>query len=237
MIHTGVSEQALAHSGDIGAILITMKVQGFKDTIDWYNQNAKKYAQVNAAIADFDQIEEFASLLPKVAKILDAGCAAGRDSNLLQQKGFKVTGVDISTGLLEIAKQKFPHITFLEGNFLSLPFKDGEFDGVWAHQSLLHLETTADVDKALAEFHRVLKPGGVLLVLVKAQTGKDKTAIVTDDFSNHDRFFQYFTHDEIKQRLERAGFKLARIEQYKETDKNPEGRSDVELILSISKKV
>lgn len=213
-----------------------MKVQGFKDTIDWYNQNAKKYAKVNAAIADFDQIEEFSGLLTQGAKVLDAGCAAGRDSNLLRQKGFNVTGLDISAGLLEIAKQKFPDITFIEGNFLSLPFEDAEFDGIWAHQSLLHLETTADVDKALAEFHRVLKPDGILLVLVKAQTGKDKTAIVTDDFSNHDRFFQYFTQDEIKERLEQAGFKLARIEHYKETDKNPEGRSDVELIFSISRK-
>lgn len=213
-----------------------MKVQGFKDTIAWYDQNAEKYAEVNAAIADDDQIEEFTSLLPKEAKVLDAGCAAGRDSALLSQNGLLVTGIDISSGLLKIAKRKFPKITFIEGNFLSLPFKNAEFDGVWAHQSLLHLETPEDVDAALAEFNRVLKPGGILLVLVKAQTGTNKTAVVTDDFSSHDRFFQYFTPSEIKQRLQRAGFNVQHLEHYKETDKNPNGRSEVELILSISKK-
>lgn len=213
-----------------------MKVQGFKDTIAWYNQNAEKYAKVNAAIADLDQIEEFASLLPRGAKVLDAGCAAGRDSNLFQRKGFAVTGIDISAGLLGIAKREFPKITFVEGTFLALPFEDKTFDGVWVHQSLLHLETSEDVDKALAEFYRVLKPQGVLLILVKAQTGQNKTAVVADDFSAHDRFFQYFTQKEIEEKLKQTGLALIRIEHYKEIDKNPNGRSEVELILSISRR-
>lgn len=213
-----------------------MDIRGFEDTIEWYNQNAQKYAQVNAGVADLDQIEEFASLLPEGARVLDAGCAAGRDSNLLHQKGLEVVGLDISSGLLAIAQESFPAIKFVEGNFLALPFPNDSFDGVWAHQSILHLETPHAVITALSEFYRVLKSGGVLLVLVKAQTGDEKTAIVTDAFSGHDRFFRYFTPDELKQYLEKVGFQLIRLEHYREIDKNPKGRAEVELILSFSRK-
>jgi hypothetical protein len=47
---------------------------------------------------------------------------------------------------------------------------------------------------------------------------------------------QAVQQDEIEEKLKQAGLELMRIEHYKETDKNPTGRSEVELILSISRK-
>jgi ubiquinone/menaquinone biosynthesis C-methylase UbiE len=214
-----------------------MRVSGFNDTIDWYNQNANQYAEANAPLADIDQIEELSSLLPAGASVLDAGCAAGRDGNLFQQRGFQVTGVDVAEGLINIAHQQFPEVNFVQANFLSLPFQDQTFDAVWAHQSLLHLETQEDVKKALGEFRRVLKPNGVLLVLVKEQTGEDKTAIVTDSLSGHDRFFQYFKQEEMQSLLTEAGFGVQKLEQYSEADKRTDGRPEVGLIYSISRKL
>jgi ubiquinone/menaquinone biosynthesis C-methylase UbiE len=213
-----------------------MEVHGFSDTIEWYDDNAKHYADVNSRIADLDQIEEFSKLIPKHGTVLDAGCAAGRDCQLFVEKGFVVIGVDVSKGLLEIARRNVPEANFIYANFLNLPFEDEAFNGVWAHQSLLHLETQDDVKVALGEFWRVLKPNGTLLVLVKAQTGKTKTAIVSDSFSKHDRFFQYFTVNEINSLLSEAGFKSSRISTYREVEKNNDGRPDVSLILAISKK-
>ena len=213
-----------------------MKVSGFDDTIAWYNQNAQKYATVNSGLADLDQIDELAKRIPAGSRILDAGCAAGRDSNLFAKRGFKVTGIDISDGLIEIAKRDFPRIKFIKMSFLNLSFNDECFDAVWAHQSLLHLESINHVTISLKEFYRVLKPKGILLVLVKAQMGNDKTAIVSDTFSGHDRFFQYFTKDEINNLLDNVGFEIIKLEQYMEIDKNPQGRPEVGLILSISRK-
>lgn len=218
------------------AILKLMKVSGLDDTIAWYNQNAEQYAKINAGVADVDQIEELSNLLPHSAKILDAGCAAGRDSILFHEKGFDVTGVDISTGLLAVARRTYPQITFLEANFLELPFESNKFDAIWSHQSLLHLEKQDDVSAALAEFHRVLKSDGVLLVLVKSQMGTNKTAVVSDAFSGHDRFFQYFTKDEISSLLTKSGFDVFKLEEYREIDKNPSGRPEVGLIYSLSRK-
>ena len=90
--------------------------------------------------------------------------------------------------------------------------------------------------KALSEFHRVLSSKGILHVLVKAQTGDNKTAIVLDTTSKHERFFQYFSQEEIKKLLEEAGFETFKIEQYNERDKDPKGRTEVEWILSLSRK-
>jgi len=46
-----------------------------------------------------------------------------------------------------IARTTYPEIKFVEGNFLNLPFADQSFDGIWAHASLLHLETVKAVEK------------------------------------------------------------------------------------------
>lgn len=217
-----------------------MKVKGFQDTIEWYNQNAAKYADASiqsSSVHDREQFENFISKLQQNAKVLDAGCGSGRDSNRFFQNGFEVTGIDLSHGLINEAKKRFQKITFIEGNLLALPFEKNSFDGIWSHASLLHLEKVEDVQKALQEFHRVLKKSGVLHVLVKAQKGKEKTAVVSDSLSGHDRFFQYFTVEEIKNLLETSGFGVEQIHQYNEADRNPGGRSEVEWIISLSRKI
>lgn len=214
-----------------------MQIKGWKDTIDWYDQNAEQYSRSVMSLYPPKDMDEFVALLPQQAKILDAGCGPGRDTNLFAQKGFQAEGLDISKGLIEVARKQFPQLKFAMGNLVDLPYKDSSFDGVWANASLLHFETIEEVKKAISEFNRVLKSGGILHVLVKAQTGKDKTAVVTDSLSKHDRFFQYFILDEIQNLIKEAGFKVIKIEQNKETVRNPNGRPGVEWIRVLAKKV
>lgn len=59
-------------------------------------------------------------------KVLDAGCGYGRASEWLKN----YIGVDFSPDFIELAKQKYPDKTFIQGNLQSLPFKDKEFG--WA---------------------------------------------------------------------------------------------------------
>ena len=207
-----------------------MAVTGLKDTIDWYNENSEQYAQAGADYFDMNHIETFSKSLPKGATVLDAGCGAGRDANKLKEQGLTVTGLDLSVGLLNVAQKRNPDITFIEGNLLNLPFVDNEFDGVWSNTSLLHLETVEDVRVALNEMARVLKNGGKLHVVVKSQTTDQKTAVVTDKLSGHDRFFQYFTVEELCNLLEEAGFDVTNIKEYSEIETIPQGRPEVMLI-------
>lgn len=214
-----------------------MADMGLDDTIQWYNKNAEEYAKAGAAYFDMNHIHTFANLLPKGARVLDAGCGAGRDANLLQKKaGLQVVGLDLSKGLLAVAKNHFPDITFAEGNLLALPFEENTFDGVWSNTSLLHLETYADAAQAISEMHRVLKTDGILHVVVKAQTGTHKTAVVSDKLSGHDRFFQYFKEKEITELLEANQFKMINIKEYSEVETIPQGRPEVMLIWALARK-
>lgn len=208
-----------------------MKIKGFNDTIQWYNSNATLYANAIQNIPSKDQIDDFISHLPQDALILDAGCASGRDSKIIYDKGYKIIGIDLSTELIKIAESNYSNIQFIEGNFLQLPFKNNHFDGIWSHASLLHFESTVEVVKSLQEFYRVLKSGGVIHIFVKEKKDK-KFDIVTDSLSNHKRFFQYFTEGEITNYMKKTGFKI--IKSIHTLD--PGGRKEVNWILILARK-
>lgn len=95
--------------------------------------------------------------LPEGARIADLGCGSGVFSNVLQQRGYKCTGVDLSPALIRIAKQKYPGIEFIEGDVEHLPFADASFDGVLLAGILHHF---SDRSAFVAEVKRILKPGG-----------------------------------------------------------------------------
>jgi len=99
-------------------------------------------------------------------RILDAGCGSGPLFAALRDRGAVVTGFDKSAGMLELARQRLGadadlHVADLGG---TLPFPDGRFDDVVASLVLHYLE---DWTAPLAEFRRVLKPGGRLFVSVE----------------------------------------------------------------------
>lgn len=209
-----------------------MKVKGNKDTIDWYDANAEKYAADSDGITFESTARQFLEKLNPTPKILEAGCGSGRDAITLSEFGAKVTGLDASEGLIEVAKKKSSDIEFLVGNFLDLPFQDKTFDGVWSHASLVHLDTIGDVKSALSEFYRVLKIDGYLYLLVKKQNGEEKTAVVSDSLSNHDRFFRYYTEGELQTLLEESGFTITEVR----TEEDPHGRNEVSWIKLFAKK-
>lgn len=98
-------------------------------------------------------------------RVLDIGCGTGNYSLALAKAGLKVTGIDISPAMLEKAritvKARGLKVSFLEGDALQLPFRDNSFDAVI---SATALEFVPDLDAALGEAYRVLKPGGRLVV-------------------------------------------------------------------------
>jgi ubiquinone/menaquinone biosynthesis C-methylase UbiE len=203
-----------------------MDIKGFKDTIDWYDKNADSYAAAANKIDFSEVIAIFLKKLPPNPRVLDAGCGSGRDSRGLKDGGAIVTGLDISEGLLVVARRDNPDITFVKGNFTDLPLESNSFDGIWAQASLVHLETIEEVQKTLREFYRVLNPGGFIWICVKKSEGDEKTAIVTDKVSNHDRFFRYYDPGELAGLLKDAGFEVG---HHKIVD-DPCGREEVKWI-------
>ncbi|HEY8937341.1 MAG TPA: bifunctional demethylmenaquinone methyltransferase/2-methoxy-6-polyprenyl-1,4-benzoquinol methylase UbiE [Cyclobacteriaceae bacterium] len=80
----------------------------------------------------------------------------------------KITGVDISTGMLEMGRKKIEKLNLaskvelLEGDSENLPFQENKFDAVTVAFGVRNFE---NLEKGLAEIHRVLKPGALIVVL------------------------------------------------------------------------
>jgi 2-polyprenyl-6-hydroxyphenyl methylase/3-demethylubiquinone-9 3-methyltransferase len=92
---------------------------------------------------------------------LDVGCGDGRTSGVwLQRRGCEYVGADISaTAVAQARSQGLDARVIADAS--DLPFDDGTFSGVLAVELLEHL---FEPQRAAAEFHRVLRPGGLLFV-------------------------------------------------------------------------
>jgi ubiquinone/menaquinone biosynthesis C-methylase UbiE len=113
----------------------------------------------------FDEITR--RLTPaKDAVILDAGCGSCAKSVLLAKRGFKVVGMDFSQDALVLARNVIEQhgvdgrITLRQGDLLNLPFANEEFPYALCWGVLMHVP---NVEQALTELARVVKPGGMLV--------------------------------------------------------------------------
>ncbi|MBT9254657.1 class I SAM-dependent methyltransferase [Phycicoccus sp. MAQZ13P-2] len=103
------------------------------------------------------------------AHVLDAGCGTGRMARYLVDRGLSVVGVDLSPGMLAMARRDHPDLELYEGSLTALPLDDDSVDGVVFWYSLIHLADD-ELPHALAEAVRVLRPGGhVLLAFQKGE--------------------------------------------------------------------
>jgi demethylmenaquinone methyltransferase/2-methoxy-6-polyprenyl-1,4-benzoquinol methylase len=95
-------------------------------------------------------------------RVLDACCGTGDLAVASARIGGKVTGLDFSERMLEHARRKAPELEWVRGDLLSLPFPDSSFDAVTIGFGIRNVE---DVERALRELGRVLRPGGRLGIL------------------------------------------------------------------------
>jgi GrpB-like predicted nucleotidyltransferase (UPF0157 family)/protein-L-isoaspartate O-methyltransferase len=125
-----------------------------------------KHAATSAANALYDR-PAIAALAGDLAgkRVLDVGCAAGHLSSLLAGRGADVLGLDVSAGLISLARKEFGDVARFEQADVTEPLslEDGSIDVITASLVLHYL---ADWGPALAEFRRVLRPGGVLVFSV-----------------------------------------------------------------------
>jgi len=95
--------------------------------------------------------------------LLDIGCGSGLFSHLAQAEGALVTGIDACGPLIDEAKKRNSSIRFLTGEMEELPFEDNVFDIVCGFNSFQYAE---DYRNALLESRRVLKKGGMLVLMI-----------------------------------------------------------------------
>lgn len=138
---------------------------------------------------------------PAPLRILDAGCGTGGLLTHLAQRG-QAVGIDLSPLGLSFARQRgLPSLS--QASVERLPFADAAFDLITCMDVLYHLQVHEDV-AALREFHRVLRPGGYLLVKVpafEALRGRHDQTV-------HTR--HRYTLAELRVKLQITGFRVER---------------------------
>ena len=136
----------------------------------------------------------------KKEKILDIGCAGGPLLNDLKNQGFEnASGADFSAEAVAKCKQRGLQAYQMDAH--NLQFDTNSFDLLIASDSLEHLEFD---EKALKNWHNILKPGGKLLVFVPAYMFL---------WSEHDavnHHYRRYTKTELTQKLQQAGFNVKR---------------------------
>jgi 2-polyprenyl-3-methyl-5-hydroxy-6-metoxy-1,4-benzoquinol methylase len=143
-----------------------------------YDQMAEEYLATKDPEDPFAlrALEELASLLPSEAAVLDLGCGAGVPvTRWLADRGFAVTGIDVSAKQLELARTNVPEGTFLKADMTELVLAPESFDAVVAFHSIIHVPRT-EHPTLLESIHRWLEPGGALLatMTVADYEGRDE---------------------------------------------------------------
>lgn len=112
-------------------------------------------------------------------RVADLGCGPGHVTAHLAGLGLSVFGVDASPAMIELAREACPGLRFDVGSMEALDIADGELDGVLSRWSVIHLPPP-ELPAVLAEFHRVLAPGGHLLIGFSASEDASHPAQVYD---------------------------------------------------------
>ncbi|MFL6144193.1 MAG: class I SAM-dependent methyltransferase [Labedaea sp.] len=127
------------------------------DVPEGYTRWADRYDGPNPAIAREQPIVHgiLAGLAP--GRALDAACGTGRHAARLVELGHQVVGVDATPAMLALARRKVPGADFRRGQLETLPVQDDSVDLVTCALALTHV---AELGPVMAEFARVLRPGG-----------------------------------------------------------------------------
>jgi SAM-dependent methyltransferase len=139
--------------------------------------------------------------------VLDAGCGAGRMSRYLADRGCRVEGVDLSPGMVAMARRDHPDLVFSEGSLTDLPYPDGRVAGVMLWYSIIHTPPVG-LARVFTEVSRVLRPGGHVLVGFQAGEGTRDVSASYRRFGHEVRLDRHlFTADQVAAHLEAAGLR------------------------------
>lgn len=142
----------------------------------------------------------------EIGMICDLGCGPGQIADYLQSRGASVCGVDLSPEMIRQASALNPQIDFQTGDMTNLEkVADDSFGGIAAFYSIVNIPPESIV-QVCNEMHRVLKPGGVLLI--SFHIGRETVHLdeMLDKAVSLDFFF--YERENIKKILMAAGFEI-----------------------------
>lgn len=168
---------------------------GRRHTGDWLDDTRTSYDTVAASYADLtrhilDETPEERAVLALFAdlvrargggRVADVGCGTGRITAHLRRLGLDIFGIDLSPGMIEVARRDNPGLRFELGSMTDLAVDDASVTGLIAWYSLIHVPDD-EIGSVLAHFRRVLRDGGPLLLGFHLGDG---TKLKTEGYGGH----------------------------------------------------
>lgn len=168
----------------------------------------RNFDELDRKPLDRQLLDRFADSVRGAGPVGDIGCGPGHVTHYLHQRALEVCGIDLSPAMVEQARALVPGVEFRQGDMTSLDLNSETLAGITAFYSIIHLPP-ADLPRAFSEFHRVLRPGGKLLLAF--HIGDE--GVHLDEWwgqkVNVD-FFWFQPHD-IADKLRTAGFEIEEI--------------------------
>jgi len=186
-----------------------------------YDLVAAKYHELFQSELDqkpYDRsvLDVFAGKFAPGSLICDAGCGpSAHIGRYLSDKGLKVIGLDLSERCIAIAEETNPGMRFRREDMAATDFPDGALDGLVSYHSIIHTPKSC-VPRIFEEFHRILKPGGYLLAVVKVGSEEGYRDELLD--IRTEIYFSLFIEAEITSYFSKAGFAVGFLERRRPYD-------------------
>ncbi|RJQ52481.1 MAG: class I SAM-dependent methyltransferase [Actinobacteria bacterium] len=152
----------------------------------------------------------------EVSRVLVPGCGYGRHCAYFAKEGFEVVGIDTSSVALklagELAAERKAEVELVEGDATAIPLSPGEVDAVY-DRALLHLLSASERGKAISEYHRVLRPDGIVFLSCFSteddECGEGPEVEPGTFDAKGGRPAHFFTEDELRREFEAQGFHVS----------------------------
>lgn len=178
-------------------------------TINSYDKTATEYYKIVSEFTLLPEIFEFIKLVKNDGRILDLGCGPGHHSKYLSNLDFKVTGIDLSSEMIKLAKREFTGLDFRVMDILDLDFEENSFDGIWASASLLHINKN-QLGLVLIKIKEILVENGVFYISLKQ--GEDSEIFIDNRYGGVEKYYVYYHPEEIEKILKDVGFNIIEIQ-------------------------
>ena len=169
-----------------------------------YNRCAMNYAgqRRTAAEAELNLITE--RLAPN-SKVLDVGCGAGIPVARHLAGAFRLTGIDISSNMIALAKKNVPTASFIIADVMEAEFTTGSFDAIVSFYAIFHLPRQKHLN-LFRRFAQWLRPGGLLLFTIANKD--DGPGYTEDDFFGETMYWSNFGPSTYEKFLTETGFQI-----------------------------
>ena len=184
--------------------------------VEYYDEHSQSFfaGSINADMSESQNA--FTALLPKGARVLDAGCGCGRDSKAFLDAGYDVAAFDASSEMCRISSE-YTGLKVRNLRFENISF-DREFDGIWASASLLHVPMDR-LPVVMKKMAAALKDDGIMYASFKYGDGT---------VMRGERRFSDFNEKTAAKLFEDAGFEVL------QNEKGPDSRPGRESEMWVS---